>query len=151
MLPSKKIDRLIRTTPESRNEVLAQTFRRYKICEELGSGLEKAVIAIELYGLPPLQFEEMENSFKVTMYAPKTFAQMSDKERIDACYQHAVIQYYGNSPMNNASLRKRLGMQDKQAPQVSKLIMSAIVSKKIKPKESDSVSKKFITYLPYWA
>jgi predicted HTH transcriptional regulator len=151
LLPSKKIDRLIRTTPESRNEVLAQAFRRYNICEERGSGFEKAVIAIELYGLPPLQFEETENSFKVIMYAPKTFAQMGDKERIDACYQHAVIQYYGNSPMNNASLRKRFGMHDKQASQISRLITAATKIGKIKPKDPDSDSKKFTTYLPYWA
>ena len=37
LLPSKKIDRLIRTTPESRNEILASAFRRYGICEERGS------------------------------------------------------------------------------------------------------------------
>jgi predicted HTH transcriptional regulator len=63
LLPTKKIDRLIRTTPESRNEILASAFRRYNICEERGSGFEKAVAAIELYGLPPLRFEELENSF----------------------------------------------------------------------------------------
>ena len=38
LLPSKKINRLIRTTPESRNEILASAFRRYGICEERGSG-----------------------------------------------------------------------------------------------------------------
>jgi ATP-dependent DNA helicase RecG len=31
LLPSKKIDRLIRTSPESRNEILASAFRRYII------------------------------------------------------------------------------------------------------------------------
>ena len=61
LLPSKKIDRLIRTTPESRNEILAAAFRRYNICEERGSGFEKAVAAVELYGLPPLKFLETEN------------------------------------------------------------------------------------------
>ena len=61
LLPSKKLDRLIRTTPESRNEILGAAFRRYNICEERGSGFEKAVIAIELFGLPPLKFEEGEN------------------------------------------------------------------------------------------
>ncbi len=58
LLPSKKLDRLIRTTPESRNEILASAFRRFNICEERGSGFEKAVSAIELFGLPPLKFEE---------------------------------------------------------------------------------------------
>jgi predicted HTH transcriptional regulator len=151
LLPSKKIDRLIRTTPESRNEVLAQAFRRYNICEERGSGFEKSVIAIELFGLPPLRFEETENSFKVIMYSPKTFSEMSDQERIEACYQHAIIQYYGNGSMNNTSLRERFGMHDKQASQISRLIKEAIELGKIKPKDPESESKKFTVYVPYWA
>lgn len=151
LLPSKKIDRLIRTTPESRNEILASAFRRYNICEERGSGFEKAVIAIELYGLPPLKFEELENSFKVTMYAPKKYAEMTNEERIEACYQHSIIEYYGNGGFNNTSLRKRFGMHDKQAPQISLLIKDAMDVGKIKAKDPDNVSKKFSLYVPYWA
>lgn len=151
LLPSKKLDRLIRTTPESRNEILASAFRRYNICEERGSGFEKAVIAIELFGLPPLKFEELENSFKVTMYAPKKYADMVNDERIEACYQHSIIEYYGNGGFNNASLRKRFGMHDKQASQISLLIKDAIEAGKIKPKDPENVSKKFSLYVPYWA
>lgn len=151
LLPSKTIDRLIRTTPESRNEILASAFRRYNICEERGSGFEKSVIAIELFGLPPLKFEELENSFKVTMYAPKKYADMTSEERIEACYQHSIIEYYGNGGFNNTSLRKRFGMHDKQASQISLLIKEAIEIGKIKPKDSENVSKKFSLYVPYWA
>ena len=84
LLPSKSIDRLIRTTPESRNEILASAFRRFNICEERGSGLEKTITAIELFGLPPVKFEEHENSFRVTIYSPRKFALMSKNERIEA-------------------------------------------------------------------
>jgi predicted HTH transcriptional regulator len=151
LLPSKKLDRLIRTTPESRNEILASAFRRYNICEERGSGFEKSVIAIELFGLPPLKFEETENAFKVTMYSPRRFAEMSNEERIEACYQHSIIEYYGNGGFNNTSLRKRFGMHDKQAAQISKLIKDAIDDGKIKSKDPESESKKFSLYVPYWA
>jgi len=151
LLPSKKIDRLIRTTPESRNEILAAAYRRYNICEERGSGFEKAVISIELFGLPPLKFEETENAFKVTMYSPRKFGEMSNEERIEACYQHSIIEYYGNGGFNNTSLRKRFGMHDKQAAQVSKLIKEAIEVGKIKSKDTESESKKFSLYVPYWA
>ena len=151
LLPSKKLDRLIRTTPESRNEILASAFRRYNICEERGSGFEKSVTAIELFGLPPLKFEETENSFKVTMYSPRKFAEMSNAERIEAAYQHSIIEYFGNGGFSNASLRKRFGMHDKQSPQISKLIKEAIDAGKIKAKDPESESKKFSLYVPYWA
>lgn len=151
LLPTKNIDRLIRTTPESRNEILASAFRRYNICEERGSGFEKAIIAIELFGLPPLKFEELENSFVVTMYAPKKYAEMTNDERVEACYQHSIIEYYGNGGFNNASLRKRFGMHDKQASQISLLIKDAVDAGKIKPKDPENESKKFSLYVPYWA
>lgn len=151
LLPSKKIDRLIRTTPESRNEILAAAFRRYNICEERGSGFEKAVIAIELFGLPPLKFVELENSFEVVLYAPKKYADMTNEERIEACYQHSIIEYYGNGGFNNTSLRKRFGMHDKQASQISLLIKEAMDANKIKPKDPENESKKFSLYVPYWA
>ena len=151
LLPSKSIDRLIRTTPESRNEVLASSFRRYNICEERGSGLEKAVAAIELFGLPPLNIEEFENSLKVTMFSPRPYAKMSINERVEACYQHSIIEYYGNGGFNNASLRKRFGMHDKQAAQISILIKEAIERGRIKAKDKSNVSKKFSFYIPYWA
>lgn len=151
LLPNKNIDRLIRTTPESRNELLASSFRRFNICEERGSGFEKAISSIELFGLPPLRFLETESSFKVIMYAPRPFADMTDQERIEACYQHSIIQYYGNGGMTNASLRQRFGMHDKQASQISRLIKQAIDEGRIKYKDPSNVSTKFNVYVPYWA
>ena len=150
LLPSKRIDRLIRTTPESRNEILAAAFRRYNICEERGSGFEKAVSAIELYGLPPLKFEELQNSFRVTMYSPKTFAELTPTERVEACYQHSIIKYYSSGGMTNASLRERFKMHEKQRPQVSLVIKEALAQNKIKPKDPNSTSTKFAEYIPIW-
>jgi len=150
LLPTKKIDRLIRTTPESRNEILASAFRRYNICEERGSGFEKAVTAIELFGLPPLRFEELENSFRVTMYSPKTFAELTAAERVEACYQHSILKYFMGTGMTNTSLRERFKMYDKQRPQVSLVIKEALAKGKIKPKNPENESTKFAEYIPVW-
>ena len=151
LLPSKKTDRLIGTQPESRNEFLAKAFRRYKICEERGSGLLKAGLEIERYGLPPLRFEDGENYFKVTMYAPRTFAQMSARERIDACYQHTVIRHLSSGAMTNTSLRERLKMPEKQRAMVSALIKETLNERLIKRSDPESTSLKFSEYVPYWA
>ena len=85
------------------------------------------------------------------MYTPKKYGDMSLNERIEACYQHSIIELYGSGGFNNTSLRKRFGMNDKQAAQISLLIKEAIKIGKIKPKDSDNVSKKFSIYVPYWA
>lgn len=151
LLPSKKVDRLIGATPESRNELLARTFRACYICEERGSGFLKSATAIELYGLPPLRFIEGTNSFKVIMYSPKKYADMSPEERIDAVYQHSVLQFFSDSSLTNKSLRERLKMATRSRPQVSQLINKAIVAKRIKPKDPNNTSQKFAEYVPYWA
>ncbi len=151
LLASKKIDRLIGTNPESRNEILASALRRFNICEERGTGFIKTISAIELYGLPPLGFEEGENFFKVTLFTPKTFAEMSPHERIEACRQHAVLKHLNSSAMTNTSLRERLKMSERQRPQVSKLIREAIERGIIKDKNPESTSTKFAEYIPIWA
>ncbi len=148
LLPSKKVDRLIGTSPESRNEVLASSFRRYGICEERGAGFQRAITAIELYGLPPLSFEEGENYFRVIMFSPKSFAEMSIDERIQACYQHATIRFYSNGVMTNASLRERFKMNDKQRATISRLIKDSCDKGAIKPKGKKAI--KFAEYVPYW-
>jgi predicted HTH transcriptional regulator len=151
LLPSKRLDRLIGTQPESRNEQLARAFRRYKICEERGSGLFKAGLQVELYGLPPIDFQAGPNHFKVTLYSPRTFAKMSARERLEACYQHAVLKYYSDSAMTNASLRVRLKMPEKQRSMVSMLIQEAIDKELVKPADPDNKSRKFAQYVPVWA
>ncbi len=151
LLPSKRLDRLIGTQPESRNERLARTFRLYKICEERGSGLLKAGLEVELYGLPPIDFETGPNYFKVTLFAPRTFAQMSARERLEACYQHAVLKHFSDSSMTNKSLRERLKMSEKKRSMVSVLIQEAIDKKLIKAADPNNKSRKFAEYVPFWA
>jgi len=151
LLPSKRLDRLIGTQPESRNEMLARAFRRYKICEERGSGLLKAGLQVELYGLPPIQFEAGTNFFKVTLYTPRTFAQMSPRERLEACYQHAVLKHFSDGAMTNTSLRERLKMSEKQRSMVSTLIQEAVDQKLIKSADPENKSRKFAEYVPFWA
>ncbi len=151
LISSKSLDRLIGTTPESRNEILAQAFRRYHICEERGTGFVKTILAIELSGLPPLKFEQGENYFKVTLSSPQKFADMSRNERTRACYQHAVIKHLSDSAMTNTTLRERFKMPERQRPMISKLIKESLELNIIKIKDIENKSTKYAEYLPYWA
>jgi len=151
LLPSKQLDRLIGTQPESRNEMLAKSFRRFKICEERGSGLLKAGIEVEIYGLPPIRFDAGPSYFKVTLFAPRTFAQMTPAERLDACYQHAVLRHLSAEAMTNSTLRERMKMSEKQRSMVSVLIQEAIDLGLVKASDPNNKSRKFAEYKPWWA
>ncbi|WP_079435231.1 ATP-binding protein [Zoogloea sp. LCSB751] len=150
LLPGKRPDRLIGTTPESRNELLASKFRLCRICEERGTGFQKIVSAVELFGMPPVVFTPLENAFQVTLHAPRKFANMPQAERIEACYQHAVIQYYSSQTLTNTTLRARFKVSERQRNQITNLISDAVDAGRIKRKD-DSVGNKFAEYLPYWA
>jgi ATP-dependent DNA helicase RecG len=151
LLASKKVDRLIGTNPESRNDLLASAMRRYKICEERGSGLIKVVKSLEDIGAPPLLFEEGENYFKVTIFAARGFSEMSPKERIDACYQHAIIRSISGVAMTNDSLRARLKLPSSYIETVSAVIEEAIAAKRIKVKGLEEKHPLAAEYVPYWA
>lgn len=150
LLPGKRPDRLIGTTPESRNEMLASTFRRYRICEERGTGFQKVVAAVELYGLAPVAFTPLDNAFQITLFAPRKFTDMSQQERIEACYQHAVLQYLSSQTLTNTTLRNRFKVSEKQRNQITNLIADAVTAGRIRRKD-DSSGNKFAEYLPYWA
>ena len=115
-----------------------------------GSGFTKTISAIEFYGLPPLKLEELDNSFRATLYAPKTFGNLTERERVEACYQHIIIRYLSSGSMNNASLRERFKMSERQRPQISLVIKQALNEGKIKAKDPDNTSTKYVEYIPYW-
>ncbi len=152
LLPSLKVERLIDMAPESRNELFAKLMRRMGICEERGSGIDRALFEIEVYGLPPVKFINSSNSFKAVLYSPKSFKQMTPEERLDACLQHCCIRHYvANNPMTNASLRKRLGLRDAQYSVAWRVIDMAMARKWVKPRDPRNKSKKYAAYIPYWA
>jgi ATP-dependent DNA helicase RecG len=150
LLPGKKPDRLIGATPESRNEKLASSFRRFRICEERGTGFQKIVREIELFGLPPLLLTPQENAFRVTLGAPRQFANMSADERIEACYQHAVLQFVSSQTLTNTTLRERFKLNEKSRNQITNLIGEAMGAGRIRRKDAGS-GNKFAEYIPYWA
>lgn len=92
----------------------------------------------------------MENAFKVTLYAPKKFADMSQQERVEATYQHAVLQFLSGQTLTNTTLRERFKLIDKQRNSITNLIADTLRLGRIKRKDENS-SNKFVEYLPYWA
>ncbi len=143
--------RFIDEPPRSRNEALAAFMRRVNICEERGSGIDKVVLAAEFYQLPAPEFRVTEHATVAILYAPRQLRGMDRSDRIRACYQHAALQNVSGQAMTNASLRKRLGIEEKNYAMASRVIADAIGAGLIKPKDPGSTSKKHASYLPFWA
>lgn len=150
-IPLINIDRFIDHNPISRNEKLASLMRRFKICEEKGSGVDKVVKSVELYQLPAPNFLEYDNGTKVILYSHKKLSEMDRDDKLRACYQHACLQYVSGEKMTNESLRTRFNIEKKNAAIASRILSDAVISGLIKEHQQNSVSRKYKSYLPYWA
>ncbi|MFZ1772426.1 MAG: RNA-binding domain-containing protein [Rhizobiaceae bacterium] len=148
--PFVEPERIIDAPPRSRNERLASFMRRAGHCEERGSGIVRALQAIERAGQSPPLFQVVNNSYVVTMFKTTEFGSMSRDDRIRACYQHSVLRHLDTNPMNNSSLRARMNLKDSQSSQVSNVIKDALEAGLIKPLEPNQ-GYRIAKYLPYWA
>jgi ATP-dependent DNA helicase RecG len=135
----------------SRNEQLADLMRRFGICEEKGSGIDKVVSAAEMFQLPAPDFRVGETRTTAILFAHQNFADMSKSDRIRACYQHCCLQYVSNQRMSNQTLRQRFGMDESKNVLVSQVIGSTKEAGLIKADDSVSASPRYARYLPFWA
>lgn len=150
-IPLVDVNRFIDTAPKSRNESLASLMRRLNICEERGSGIDRAISAIEAYQLPAPKFIKGDDYTRVVLYAPTALTRMSIEDRIRACYQHTCLNYVNNQLVNNQSVRKRFKIAINNVSMASKIISETIESGLIKPSDPENSSKKFASYVPFWA
>ena len=151
LLSSIRVERIIDTAPESRNELLAKLMRLLNICEERGSGIDKALYAVEMFGMPPPKFIEGENYFKAILYSPRPFNRMTKEERVRACYFHCCLKHLANDRMTNATLRERFKIEVKNYPIISSVIKDTLEKELIKYGDPESKSRKHAFYIPFWA
>lgn len=142
--------RFIDHAPISRNEKLASMMRRLRICEERGSGIDRAINQCEIHQLPAPDFQKGDLFTRVTMIAPQPMGKMTKEDKVRACYQHCCLQYLSGNKMTNESFRGRLNISDKNYSIASRIISETVSRGLIKPDES-SKSRKYAQYIPEWA
>lgn len=119
------------------------------ICERRGSGIDRAVEAIEKMFLPAVKITKNELSTRVILYPKKDIREMSKREKIDICYQHACLMFEDNKPINNQSIRERFNLDKNQVSVASRIIADTVDAGLIKMTDAD-MSKKYATYIPYY-
>lgn len=148
--PMVPLERLI-DAYQSRNERLADLMRRFGICEEKGSGIDRTVQAAEVHQLPPPDFQLGIQRTHVVVFGSKPFRQMERGERIRACYQHCALQYVLRGQMTNQSLRERFKLSASSSATISQIITATIDAGMIKADPDAPPGRRFSRYLPAWA
>lgn len=147
--PLVDTQRFVDTPPRSRNEALASLMRRFRICEERGSGIDKVVFQVELFQLPAPLFESLDGFTRATLFAHKPLSAMDKADRVRACYLHACLRYVTRQPTTNASLRQRLGIEEKNMATASRLLGEAVEAGLIVIADPQA-GTKIRSYLPFW-
>lgn len=149
-LPIITTDRFI-DEYQSRNEKLAGIMRRFGICEELGSGIDKVIESAEVFQLPAPYFRVGQVRTTAILYAHRDFEDMSKEDRIRACFQHCCLRYVMNEKMTNQSLRERFKLSEKKSDAISRVIRDTSERELIKLEDTENTSRRYAKYVPIWA
>lgn len=147
--PLVATERFVDAPPQSRNEAAA-LMRRFGICEERGSGIDKAVFAVEPAQLPAPLFEAPERSTRAVLFAHKNLKDMDRAERIRATCLHSCIRHVTNERATDATLRKRFGIADRNASVATRLLNDAVNAGAIAVADS-TTGYRNRACLPFWA
>ncbi len=148
--PLVSTERFVDTPPKSRNETLASLMRRFRICEERGSGIDKVVSQTEFFQLPAPLFEAPGEFTRTVLFSQRPLAEMGKEDRIRACYLHACLKYVQRDFLTNSSIRERFNIEEKNRSMASRLIKEAADAGAIVPYDP-AAAPKMMKYIPWWA
>ena len=143
-------DRFVDAPPRSRNETMAALMRRFGICEERGSGIDKVIFAIEFSQLPAPLFETPPGATRSVIFAYRDLKDLNGADRVRAVYLHACLRYVMREKTTNATLRQRFGIASPNAAVASRLLNEAVEAGVVAI-EDPTAGKRSRSYLPFWA
>lgn len=148
--PLVDVLRIIDNPPKSRNEKLASLMRRLKMCEELGRGWDRMVLACEAQFISAPRIEVFQENTKVTLFSEMEFSNIPMEDKLWSCYLHACLMYIQGDALTNKSLRDRFGIPETSSSSSSRLIKGAINKGFIKALDSQT-APRYMKYIPGWA
>ena len=148
------VERVLNAPSKTRNTDLVRILRQMGLCEEGGTGWDRAVESCEQARTfsPRMRSEEDMGTVVTLFRGDAAFEHMTRQERVDALYWHTCLMYAQREAMSNQSLRERFGLGDerKDVLAVSRLIRSCCDDGLIKVLDDDS-GPRFRRYIPGWA
>lgn len=148
--PLVDIMRIIDNPPKSRNEKLASLMRRLRMCEELGRGWDRMVLACESQFIPAPRIEVFQENTRVTLFSDIEFSNIPIEDKLWSCYVHAFLLYIQGEALTNKSLRDRFGIPETSSSSSYRLIKEALKKNLIKVFDPNT-APRYMKYIPLWA
>ena len=135
----------------ARNPELAEILRLANICEIRGSGVDRALLALEDLTRPAPDFKTADSSTTIVLHKERHFDDMNLDERVWAAFLHASVRHAASDSLTNSTLRQRFGLADNKAAVVSQAIAAAVESGLLKLDPRSGASRRHARYLPFFA
>ncbi|MCL1603896.1 putative DNA binding domain-containing protein [Succinatimonas hippei] len=147
------ISRFIDLSARCINPEIAYFMVRARLCEERGTGIDKAVIDCEKTFRNAPKFEQLPPpmpAIRVTLYPAIPFSDLTIEDKVRTCYQHCCICYMQRDYMTNSSLRQRFNLDAKDMSIISRIIKISLEKELIKIENPDQ-GVRLRKYVPFWA
>jgi predicted HTH transcriptional regulator len=123
--------------------------RRLGLCEELGRGWDRMIIACEVQQLPAPRIQIYQESTKVEIFSYMEFGNIPIEDKVWSTYLHACIKYLEGDALTNTSLRKRFGLKDTYSGTISRIIKECLSRELLKPVDPNT-APRYMRYIPIW-
>jgi len=141
----------VNAPPKTRNKTLAMLFRRFGICEELGSGWDKIVYEIEKFHLPAPRVDVINDCTRVTIYAYRSLSELDLYDRIRTVYLNACLKYISTGDgITEASVQQRFGLNEIEKNKAAQLLSEAVEIGDLVVKNPKDHHPN-MQYIPFWA
>lgn len=100
---------------------------------------------------PAIRIEKGEYFTRASLFPLVKYTEMSKSDKVQACYQHTCLLYENGMELTNASLRMRLDMNKNNSAGASRIISDTVEAGLIKLSDKAPESKKYSSYVPYYA
>ncbi len=100
LMPGVTIEKMKEGLSKVRNHGIANAFVYMNLIEQWGSGIPKILTQIKEYGLPEVEFIDMENALRVNMYRAfsndeKQTINTNDNDKQKTAKEYAILEYLG--------------------------------------------------------
>lgn len=142
-------DRIIDSPPKVRNERVAAFLRRLHLCEERGSGFDRIEEGLARIHLPSVKVETGEDFTRIVLSWKSDSKDWDIDDRLRTVYYSTCLDYISGRPTTNATIRARLGLKEKDAPIVSRLVQKAVEDGLVRIQDPNAGARAR-KYIPYW-
>lgn len=148
--PTIDIRRFVDET-KARNPDLAEVMRLARFTEIRGSGVDRALEAIESLVQRAPEFVLHDAATSVILRGQLDVSQMTDDEKVRTVYLHCCLRYEQRQSLTNTSLRQRVNLPPSKTWLASNMISATVEAGLIKPDPRAGTSRKYAAYLPFFA